>query len=230
MTCGFFSKKDASKLIAAGNEHIHSSVLGKSDHGAQSTQAAVDKGVIPTYSWETHDQIQRVELRESKERHVAIDALFANKNISAKRETIERSRTVLEEILTNAIYHAPRRADGSEKYRRSESISLAKDETIYISIASEADGIFLSVTDLGGTLSFEHIRESMGRCYGESQKQIESKESGAGLGVYLVFETATHVKIVTDPGKSTTVSVWISSTKTFDQDTFSFNFFRRGPA
>ena len=65
------------------------------------------------------------------------------------------------------------------------------------------------------------------RCYGAASHQIESKESGAGLGLYMVFESATHMKVVVFPGKTTIVSCWLSDKPVDGSDYFSFNFFER---
>jgi len=72
------------------------------------------------------------------------------------------------------------------------------------------------------------ISQAFSRCYGDHSTQIEDKEGGAGLGVYMVFEAVTHLKVSVTPGVSTEFSCWISDKKHFDPEYFSFNFFNLG--
>jgi len=66
----------------------------------------------------------------------------------------------------------------------------------------------------------------LNRCYEKGDAQIEQKDSGAGLGTYFILEAVTHMKIVVDPNKSTTVTCWISDRPTTQNaDSFSFNYF-----
>jgi len=105
-------------------------------------------------------------------------------------------------------------------------VTLQNSEVLAVRYQTFSNGIYLSVTDQGGSLAFEDVARSLWRCY-ETSAQIENKEGGAGLGTYMVFEAVTHFKIVATPGKGATVSVWIADQRSYDPDTFSFNFFER---
>ena len=107
-------------------------------------------------------------------------------------------------------------------------VILPEKEELEVRYNANKDGIFVSFRDSGGTLGFDSLERAIGRCYGSSDLQIENKESGAGLGIYLVFEATTHLKVVCEAHVSTVVSCWISNKNSFHPRIFSFNYFQRG--
>ncbi len=92
----------------------------------------------------------------------------------------------------------------------------------------ENNGLYLAIHDKGGTLSFQHVQDAFNRCYlGDQKDKIENKEGGAGLGLYMVFEAVTHLKVNITPGVSTVVSCWLQEKPRHVEESFSFNFFSR---
>ncbi len=220
---GIFTKAEAAKQVADGVRHVHCSELGTRDPIYVATLAAADKVAPPRYLWEPSLKTTEIVVTHSVDRHEIFDQLISKSAVEVKRQLREKVGMVLEELLSNAIFHAFH-TDGKEKYSRSADVSLNSNEAVKVRFAATEDGCFLEVSDTGGTLGFESVAESLKRCY-QSDAQIQSKESGAGLGIYMVFETVSHLKIVNEPNKKTVISCWIADRRSENPKSFSFNYF-----
>jgi anti-sigma regulatory factor (Ser/Thr protein kinase) len=222
---GLCSKREGAKLIANGVRHVHSSALGIRDSLAKATQTSIESGKVPQYSWEKGTATITATVKSSKDRFDIIKMILARPEFGTRRDLKERVQTVLEELLTNAIFHSYNNADGSPKYRRLDAISLAQTEWVHVEAKIDEAGICLKVKDAGGSHRFKDISDALARCYLQKESQIQTKEGGAGLGLYMIFDAATHWKIFSRPNRDTTITLWISDKKNYDPDTFSFNFF-----
>lgn len=221
------AKRDAAKRIAEGCRHVHSSPLGRRDPGVASTEQALATGDVARYPWELAKS-STFSLTSSDERHELIEAILGRFGHGWKREMRERVKSIIEELVTNAIYHSYRQADGTRRFPRKKTARLAPQEAVEVVVASGEGGVYLSIRDRAGNFNFDAVSSAFHRCYGSpAEQQIETKESGAGLGLYFVFEAATHLKVVNEPGKTAEVSCWIADKKNFDAGVFSFNFFER---
>lgn len=225
VSIGTFAKRDLPTLTGRGIWHVHSSPLGEKDPLVQLTLQATQKGEVASYPWEAQQAATLYRVSESRHRTGVIEQIGQEKNLS--RYFKERVTTVLEELISNAIYHSYKGADGKDKYRRKDSVILADKEAVEVRALVSDEGIFLSVRDKGGSLRPEDLQRVFARCYDNFGAQIEGKEGGAGLGLYMVFEQCTHVKITSQPGVEMEVTVWIARRSNFDPCVFSFNFFRR---
>ncbi len=223
---GTVSKRDAVALIGGGCQHVHSTPLGDRDPGVKQTSEAIRSISVPSYSWELDAQADELKLSSSANRQPLIQQIATRAGIEGKRFLREKVDSVLEEMFTNALYHAYRDSNGKEKYPRRSQVTLGSNEIVTIRFRASDNGIFLSVVDQAGSLKFEDVASSLFRCY-ESSPQIQNKEGGAGLGTYMIFDAVTHLKVVATPGKMTSVSVWISDQRSYDPENFSFNFFHR---
>lgn len=227
--CGLFSKKEAANIISKGIRHLHSTQIGKKDPCAQITARSVLSGAIIRYPWEQTSNVTVLTLTQSEQRHQLIESLLKHPSLRSRRELREKSRMVLEEMITNSLYHAYVDEHGKEKFPRGKSVVFTNPrEVLIVRYAAPREGVFLQVVDQGGRLLFENIARSLARCYGDSENQIENKESGAGLGLYLIYETVTHLKIETEPSRRTVFSCWISDCRIHSPETFSFNYFGKG--
>lgn len=224
LLCGVFTKKDSVATIVGGCRHIHSATLGPRDPAAKQTQDALDRAIVPVYSWEQTPTAAPMILGNSADRAALIQEIVVSTGIAKKRFLKEKVTYVLEELITNALYHAYRNPAGKEKYARSSRVTLSSEEALTVRSQVTPNGIWLSVSDQAGSLAFKDVAMSLHRCY-ETKNQIENKEGGAGLGTYMVFDAVTHLKFVTIPGHSTVVSCWIADQRSYDPQAFSFNYF-----
>lgn len=219
---GEFTKPEAARLITEGYQHIHSSPFGNKDPLMAATQLKLQNNSQEPYFWEKIHSMTYA-IKSSQDREKVIDSILQSEEMKDKRFLRERVRIVLEELCTNAIYHAYQ-MHGRDKYSRTKKIALSESETVVLRFGVAPNGIFLQVEDKGGTFRLSDVQKSFSRCYGQNQ-QIESKESGAGLGLYMIFETVTHLKVELCENKMTKISAWLSDSKNFSPSIFSFNFF-----
>jgi len=224
LICGSFTKRDAAQRIAKGVRHLHSSPLGDRDACARVALECLQRKKALSFPWEPSDA-GTLQVGSSAERVRAIQEVIERCGLTGKRGLKDRAIGILEELVSNAIFHAYHHPDGEPKYSRRDAVILNKEEKVAVSFKATDGGLYLSVTDRGGSFRFEQVAKSFGRCYGNSIDQIETKEGGAGLGTYMTFELCTHLKYVSVGGQATTASCWIADKAAFDPDIFSFNFF-----
>lgn len=217
------SRREAAAWITRGARHIVVSPLGDKDPEVKLTRTAIERGAVPTLPWEQSKITVNLGVQRSADRHAIVQQILKESGLDSKRQLTQTLKSVLEELLTNSIYHAYR-SSGKEKYSRTTAVDLTTSERVSVELSTTDSGCLVVVRDQGGHLEFEKIGRALERCY-ETETQIESKEGGAGLGLYMIFEAVSHLKIVNVPGKMTTFSCWIATSRHFDPGVFSFHYF-----
>ncbi len=116
---------------------------------------------------------------------------------------------IAEELMMNAIYDAPL-ASGKEKYRRlnrQHEVLLDKCDEAVFSVACDGRILALSVIDPFGELSrdkvFQYLRKVLVR--NDTDQLIDTKELGAGLGLYKVLYSCHSLVFNVQKGKFTKV-------------------------
>lgn len=227
LICGLFSRKHGAQFIASGIGHVHSTLFGARDSCVQATKKAINTDKIPTYSWEQSESCTTLPLKNSNERTKVIQEIMVKAGAEGKKRLEDKLSLVLEELLSNGFYHAYF-VNGKSKYERTKAACLSENEILTLNYAFTPEGVWLEVSDQGGNLTFDTVASSLSRCYAKSEMQILDKESGAGLGIYIVLEAVAHLKITVEPGVKTIISCWISDKPTsLSTDSFSFNFFEK---
>ena len=123
------------------------------------------------------------------------------------REARRAVEAVVDELVTNAIYDAPRDADGRARYHgtdRREKIVLDAWEHVTVRWGSDGDRLAISVTDWFGALYADQIRAGLRRCLTDGE-QIEHKPGGAGLGLYTALAYSAQLVVNVDRGERTEV-------------------------
>ncbi|MBI1859310.1 MAG: ATP-binding protein [Deltaproteobacteria bacterium] len=217
-------RRKAAELISQGKAHIHATALGQNDACVRVTRSRLDIQTAP-YPWGASKPQVSIRIRESSQRCAAIQNILETL-FSAERSSIkENLRLIMEEMSSNAMYHSIREESGKDLYRRTQGVSLKEAEAIELNCHRTADGAYLSVSDHGGTLRLTDIGKCLERCYKtKGTDQMEAKESGAGLGFFMIFENVTHMEISVVTQVSTTISVWLPVSGASDPTYFSFNF------
>ena len=217
-------RKQAAELITEGKGHIHATALGQNDACVRATKERLESKTAQ-YPWVPEKPQVSIRIRESSERCGAIQSIIESL-FSAERTSVkENVRLIMEELTSNAMYHSIREETGKDSYRRTRSVSLKENEAIELQCHRSTEGAYLSVTDWGDNLTLQDVGRCLKRCYKErGTNQIESKESGAGLGFFMIFENVTHLEITVAKKVSTTISVWLPITGASDPSYFSFNF------
>jgi hypothetical protein len=139
--------------------------------------------------------------------------------------------TVADELITNAIYNAPRDAQGNAPYAhlpRTERVTLAPDEEIEIRYCCDGNRLGISARDPFGSLTEERLLDYLGKCLRRGDDQVDSKDGGAGLGLYHIFEAVSHLVVNIAPGRRTEIIGLIDVQGTyrdFARASKSFNIF-----
>lgn len=151
-----------------------------------------------------------------------------------KRQAIDRVESVIDEMLTNAVYDAPMGGDGKPRYaslHRSHPVVLEPHERSTLRMGADGERFVMSVSDPFGGLTANRVLGYLAKCFRQGDDQIDEKEGGAGLGLYMMFNALTHFIINIDPGRRTEVIGVMDITPNFRALaglSKSFNIFVRG--
>lgn len=110
----------------------------------------------------------------------------------------------LDEFLTNALYNGPRDADLAPRwFDRETDVTLPPGETVHVALGANARRLGVAVRDPFGTLAPQQVTDYLAKCFRRGDDQVDSKQGGAGLGLFFVFERFTHFALNIAPGRST---------------------------
>jgi CheY-like chemotaxis protein len=125
--------------------------------------------------------------REAKTVREAVTAMFIRKLGDAGN-----MKLILDEIITNAIYHAPTLPDGTEKYREFAEIKLKPEEFVSIECGYDSEKYGISVIDNMGRLTKETVLHRIDR-------QITGEgildDSGRGIHMSRLFSDRMIINI-----------------------------------
>jgi anti-sigma regulatory factor (Ser/Thr protein kinase) len=127
--------------------------------------------------------------------------------LGAGREVRTAMSTVVDELVTNAVYNAPRDEHGRPRYAsmdRREKVELDPWERAQVRFGSDGTQFVFSISDWFGALGPARIRSGLRRCTSAGE-QFERKAGGAGLGLYTVLQSVGQLVINVEPGKRTEV-------------------------
>lgn len=140
---------------------------------------------------------------------------------------------ISEELLMNAIYDAPTGKNGQSVYgdlRRTKQVSLSEEHSCYLSYGCDGNVFALSVTDPFGSLKKEkflsYTKKVVRRHHGD--KIIDSKQGGAGLGLFKILYSSQSLICNSLPDKQTEVISLMdvhSRTRDFSKVTRDLHFF-----
>ncbi|MFT3692224.1 MAG: PEGA domain-containing protein [Kofleriaceae bacterium] len=120
------------------------------------------------------------------------------------RESIEQC---IDEMLMNALYDAPVDENGQPLFSdipTKTRISLRVEQKVVVQYACDGRRFAVSVRDAFGTLERATVLRYLHKCL-HSEQQIDRKVGGAGLGLYLMVNSATAVFFNVLPGVATEV-------------------------
>jgi len=149
---------------------------------------------------------RRFYLRTSSQKDEALreaEAYAAEVGIRSRFATL--LCTVVDELVSNAIYHAPVGQGRHAHVRRDQEVTLDQAEAIEVKLVCDGRRLGVSVADPFGTLTRERLLAYLSKCFRKGADQIDEKEGGAGLGLYCVFQSLSHLVVNISPGKQTEV-------------------------
>ncbi len=174
----------------------------------------------------------RVRICESahKPEYIGAVARYASL-LGCNARTVEMIETIVDELVTNAIYNAPRTADGEAKYARlsrRESVVLDEHEIGELQFACDGSYIAIAQIDPFGALTQDTVISYLNRCLVKGPNQFSEASGGAGIGLYRVFQSLSKFVVNIDPGRRTEVLCLIDlrlSMRRFHQMPKSFHIF-----
>jgi hypothetical protein len=118
---------------------------------------------------------------------------FCNR-LGLVEEKVRRVQVVAEELILNAVYEAPRDADGNPKYQgvdRQAPLTLAAQEQVRVRFGSDGRQLALSVADRFGSLDRNRVAEAMAR--GVEGQPRAQRAATRGLGLAAAFAAANQL-------------------------------------
>jgi hypothetical protein len=146
-------------------------------------------------------------VKNHEEKIKAIEILMQYANLAGVRGGVrDRIQLVADELMMNALYHAPTDKDGKELYAGRNLKDLAQLELVNpIEVRYACSGKYfgISVRDGGGSLVRDKALEYMKKA--QATAAIESKSTGAGLGLVSVLKSCSKLVFNLEPKFSTEV-------------------------
>lgn len=163
-------------------------------------------GLQKYFPWGVTTFTMQISSYEMKTR--AIDVLMRYAKLAGVRGPVrDRIQLVCDELMMNALYHAPTAEDGKELYEGRTVKELAKlEEVPAIEVQYGCSGRYfgVSVRDGGGSLTRKRLLDYLSRAK-SGAAHIETKAGGAGLGLISVLRSVSKLVFNLDPGSSTEV-------------------------
>ncbi len=123
-----------------------------------------------------------------------------SERISEKFPDARDIKLLLDEIITNAIYHAPALPDGTEKYEEYRHVILDPTEYVILDCGYDSEKYGVSITDMQGRLEKQRILYLINRhLRGEGMLD----DSGRGIHMSRLFADRMIINIC--PGRKTEV-------------------------
>ena len=159
-------------------------------------------GLEKYFAWGT--PITSCTATHSSQRAELIDAMHA---FAIEHQTPTRLAAlfaaVSDELITNAFFNSPVDLDGRPLFAhisRHEPVVLPEGKSVTIQFGSDGRRLGVAVSDPYGSLHVDNVLAHLARCMRKGDDQIDSKEGGAGLGLYFIFEGLSHFAVNLAPG------------------------------
>jgi CheY-like chemotaxis protein len=150
-----------------------------------------------------------IEITHSRQKTGAIEQ-FENfaRRVEAAGQIIQAAALVADELITNAVFNAPRDSKGVPKYAslpRNQDLQLEPSEKVLFRYACDGRYLGMSVSDPFGSLHRETVIGYLRKCFNRGADQIDQKDGGAGLGIYMLFNSLTQLIFNIHHGRCTEV-------------------------
>lgn len=140
--------------------------------------------------------------------------------------------TVADELIINAAVHAPRGTDGAPKYEKlgaHPDLVLEPGEEVSITFGCDGQYLMLSVSDNFGRLDRTTLHAYLSRAFQAQPLDLETKTSGAGLGLSFAARSIHHLVFnIQDGVRTEAIAGWylrVPNAREFGQVGKSLNVF-----
>jgi hypothetical protein len=163
-------------------------------------------GLEKMMAWGTLVHSQLVGDYQEKSLCIAQIGEFAE-HMGVRRKYREAMEKCLDEMLMNALYDAPVDEAGKQIFSEIPTktrISLRVEQKVVVQYSCDGHQFAISVRDAFGTLERNTVLRYLYKClHAPPDQQIDNKQGGAGLGLYLMVNSATTVFFNVLPGVAT---------------------------
>jgi hypothetical protein len=121
-------------------------------------------------------------------------------------EKLRRIEVIVDELLLNAIYDAPRDEQGQPKYAgvdRRTAVTLGVGSQVRLRWGCDGRNFVASVADRHGALNRATVATHVGRVLEARGPRPRQGTGGAGLGMVLVYTSSNQLVIHGSPGRFT---------------------------
>ena len=102
---------------------------------------------------------------------------------------------LLEELITNAVYHAPVDENGKQKYRKHSNVVLEASEAVEVRLCKDSEKYGISVSDRSGKLTKQQVLHKIDRHINEEGLL---DEDGRGLHISRIYSDRLIINIKKD--------------------------------
>lgn len=131
----------------------------------------------------------------------------AAKDSGARGQLRRKIQLAADELLINALYHAPVDESGREIFGEKtgdERVAVTLKEPVTLRYATDGRGFAIAIRDAYGSLSRERLLKYLQRS-SDTKADMETKKTGAGLGLHEVLRSASSIAWNLSPGAQTEV-------------------------
>lgn len=164
-------------------------------------------GLDKYLDWWVEPRALRIEESANKQMYLDEVANYARR-LGCSERTAEMIETLADELVTNAIYNAPRTSDGAPKYAmksRTEPVVLEPHEAGILEFGCDGTFMALAQCDPFGALTRDTVVSYLQRGLGDGLRNVRNASGGAGIGLYRVFQSLSKLIVNIDPGHRTEV-------------------------
>jgi CheY-like chemotaxis protein len=129
-------------------------------------------------------------------------------SLECPRQIIPEMLVAAEELILNAVVHAPRTEDGRSKYDEvgpRPDLALAPGEFVEVVYVCDGQRLMVSVSDNFGMLTKSKLQDYIVLRLGDEQLEPEDKVAGAGLGLSLAFRSIHQLIVNVQSARRTEV-------------------------
>lgn len=153
-------------------------------------------------------QSEVFHIRDSAERGEYIEAIVEFcRRFHLRNTVVQAVELFCEELLMNAIYDAPRDADGQSLYNhlsRKNRVILKPKQAARMEFACDGDKLAVSISDPFGAITWDTLQKFLMNCFGGDREKVQNltkASGGAGLGLYFCFASVNAFIVNVDPEK-----------------------------
>ncbi|MCB9646997.1 MAG: hypothetical protein H6730_10435 [Deltaproteobacteria bacterium] len=153
--------------------------------------------------------VETIRVRDSGQRLEALERLEAVTRAIGVAARVRRAiSAVADELLTNALYNAPVDRAGDPRHAdwpRTRPVRLDAAEAAELRFGCDGECFALAVEDPFGTLAPERARQHLAESLQMRTVPVREGPGGAGLGLFEVLSSVSHLLIDVAPGRRTEV-------------------------